>query len=67
MARKPPIPADVFLPKPRYACADSRRSSRFSADIVLARDVARRGGRKVIIAPNGGDAWVPAKPQPDEK
>ncbi len=26
----------------------------------------RRGGRKVIIAPDGGDAWVPARPRPDE-
>lgn len=26
----------------------------------------RRGGRKVIIAPDGGDAWAPAKPRPDE-
>ena len=26
----------------------------------------RRGGRKVIIAPEGGDAWAPAKPRPDE-
>jgi hypothetical protein len=26
----------------------------------------RRGGRKVIIAPGGRDAWVPAKPRPDE-
>ena len=26
----------------------------------------RRGGRKVIIAPDGGDAWVPAKPRPEE-
>jgi hypothetical protein len=25
-----------------------------------------RGGRKVIIAPDGGDAWAPAKPRPDE-
>ena len=24
------------------------------------------GGRKVIIAPNGGDAWALAKPRPDE-
>ena len=33
------------------------------------RPGARRqghGGRKVIIAPDGGDAWAPAKPRPDE-
>jgi hypothetical protein len=26
----------------------------------------RRGGQKVIIAPDGADAWAPAKPRPDE-
>ncbi len=26
----------------------------------------RRGGRKVIIAPDGSDAWAPTKPRPDE-
>jgi hypothetical protein len=26
----------------------------------------RRSGQKVIIAPDGGDAWAPAKPRPDE-
>ena len=26
----------------------------------------RQGGRKVIIAPDGGNAWAPAKPRPDE-
>ena len=26
----------------------------------------RLGGRKVIIAPDGSDAWAPAKPRPDE-
>jgi hypothetical protein len=25
-----------------------------------------QGGRKVIIAPDGGHAWAPAKPRPDE-
>jgi hypothetical protein len=32
------------------------------------RPGARRqehGGRKVIIAPDGGDAWAPAKPRKD--
>ena len=27
----------------------------------------RRGGRKVIIAPDGGGAWPLAKPRPDER
>ncbi len=26
----------------------------------------RRGGQKVIIAPDGSDAWAPAKTRPDE-
>ncbi len=26
----------------------------------------RRGGRKVIVAPDGGDAWAPVRPHPDE-
>jgi hypothetical protein len=26
----------------------------------------RRGGRKMIIAPDGGDAWVSAKARPNE-
>ena len=26
----------------------------------------RRSGQKVIIAPDGSDAWAPAKPRPDE-
>jgi hypothetical protein len=27
----------------------------------------RRGGQKVIIAPDGSDAWAPAKARPDER
>jgi hypothetical protein len=26
----------------------------------------RRGGRKVIVAPDGGDAWAPVRRRPDE-
>src|SRR5512143_934377 len=26
----------------------------------------RQGGRKVIIAPDGSEAWLPTKPRPDE-
>src|SRR5512132_2392675 len=26
----------------------------------------RRGGRKVIVAPDGGDAWAPVRLHPDE-
>ena len=26
----------------------------------------RRGGRKLIIAPDGGDAWAPSKPRRDD-
>ena len=34
--------------------------------LAAAACFKRRGGRKVIIAPDGGDAWAPAKPRPDE-
>lgn len=27
---------------------------------------AHRGGRKMFLAPDGGNAWVPARPNPDE-
>jgi hypothetical protein len=26
----------------------------------------RRGGRKMIVTPGGGDAWAPSRPRPDE-
>ena len=34
--------------------------------VTIPMQWKRRGGRKVIIAPDGGDAWAPAKPRPDE-
>ena len=34
--------------------------------VHIPMTLKRHGGRKVIIAPDGGDAWAPAKPRPDE-
>jgi hypothetical protein len=34
--------------------------------VTIPMQWKRRGGRKVIIAPDGGNAWAPAKPRPDE-
>ena len=34
--------------------------------VTIPMQWKRRGGRKVIIAPDGGDAWAPAKPRHDE-
>jgi hypothetical protein len=42
---------------------------RLDGDIItvtIPMQWKRRGGRKVIIAPDGSDAWAPAKPRPDE-
>ena len=33
--------------------------------VALAHGAKGHGGRKVTIAPDGGDAWAPAKPRPD--
>jgi hypothetical protein len=37
-----------------------------SITVRIPMTFKRRGGRKVIIAPDGGDAWAPAKPRPDK-
>jgi hypothetical protein len=34
--------------------------------VIVPMTWKRRGGRKVIIAPDGGDAWAPSRPNPDE-
>ena len=34
--------------------------------VTIPMQWKRHGGRKVIIAPDGGDAWAPTKPQRDE-
>ena len=34
--------------------------------VQIPMTFVRRGGRKAIIAPDGGDAWAPSRPRPDE-
>ena len=37
-----------------------------NVSVVLTCSLVRRGGRKVIVAPDGGDAWAPVRPHLDE-
>jgi hypothetical protein len=48
------------------AAGDNWRLDGDTITVSIPMAWKRRGGRKVIIAPNGGDAWAPAKPRPDE-
>ena len=53
----------------RGKCKISGQNWEFDGSTITVRipmTWKRRGGRKVIIAPDGGDAWAPAKPRPDE-
>ena len=46
-----------------------KRNWQFAGTTITVRvpmTFARRGGRKVIVAPDGGDAWAPVRPHPDE-
>jgi hypothetical protein len=54
-----------MTPKPDIARANWRlEGTTIVVDIPITWKL--RGGRKVIIAPDGTDAWAPAKPRPDE-
>jgi hypothetical protein len=47
----------------------ARRDWEFDSQTITVRipiTWKRRGGRKVIIAPDGSDAWAPARRRPDE-
>ncbi|MBL8658840.1 MAG: hypothetical protein JNM75_03685 [Rhodospirillales bacterium] len=48
------------------AAGDNWRLDGGTITVTIPMAWKRRGGRKVIIAPDGGDAWAPAKPRPDE-
>ena len=47
----------------------ARPGWQFDGTIITVRipmTFARRGGRKAIVAPDGGDAWALTLPRPDE-
>ena len=48
------------------AAGDNWRLDGTTIIVSIPMQWKRRGGRKVIIAPDGGDAWASAKPRPDE-
>ena len=51
---------------PRKANAENWEFDGKTITVRIPMTFARRGGRKVIVAPDGGDAWAPARPRPDE-
>jgi hypothetical protein len=53
----------------RAKCKIAGQNWEFDGSTITVRipmTFKRHGGRKVIITPDGGDAWVPANPRPDE-
>ena len=58
-----------YQPRAAHLTAAASRNWEFDGAIITVRIPMawkRRGGRKVIISPDGGDAWAPQKPRPDE-
>ena len=51
---------------PRGWAADDWAFDGQTITVRIPMQWKRRGSRKVIIAPDGGDAWALAKPRPDE-
>ena len=53
----------------RTTCKIAGQNWEFDGSTITVRipmTLKRHGGRKVIIEPDYGDAWAPAKPRPDE-
>jgi hypothetical protein len=50
---------------PRKANAENWEFDGKTITVRIPMTFARRGGRKVIVAPDGGDAWAPARLNPD--
>ena len=58
-----------YQPRAAHLTAAASRNWEFDGAIItvhIPMAWKRRGGRKVIISPDGGDAWAPQKPRPDE-
>ena len=49
---------------PRKANAENWEFDGKTITVRIPMTFARRGGRKVIVAPDGGDAWAPAQATP---
>jgi hypothetical protein len=49
-----------------HAAANTWTLDDESITVFIPMTWKRRGGQKVIIAPDGGDAWAPVKARPDE-
>ena len=56
----------MSMKAPRGWAADDWAFDGQTITVRIPMQWKRRVGRKVIIAPDGGDAWAPAKPRPDE-
>jgi hypothetical protein len=51
---------------PRKTNAENWEFDGKTITVRIPMTSARQGGRKVIVAPDGGDAWTPSRPRLDE-
>jgi hypothetical protein len=58
-----------YQPRAANLAAAATRNWEFDGAVItvhIPMSWKHHGGRKVIISPDGGDAWPPTKPRPDE-